>query len=188
MVAGVTTAVSQLALRAAVLRRTFTDGMVTRPPESHYLDFVIDGQPLADQLSVARGMATPLNRAWLPSVERTIWELRGKRSTDGLDAGRVFLFVCGECGDLACGAVTAALRVGPDTISWSQFAWEDGHEQAEPIEDAPDLLSFAPADYQEVFAGAHARVAALPYDELAHQGRRFLWPWQWGWRLPQNDK
>jgi hypothetical protein len=29
-----------------------------------------------------------------------------------------------------------------------------------------------------------ALLQAMPYDELAHRGKRFLWPWEWGWRLP----
>ena len=180
--------VSQFALRTAVLRRTLHDGKVTRRPESHYLDFVVDGQPLVHQLPVARGMVTPLNRVWLPSVESAILELLGQRPTDGLGAGRVSLFVCGECGDLGCGAVTATLQVESDRITWSQFGWENNYEPAEPIENAPDFLSFAAPHYEAILAGAHERVAALPYDELAHHGRKFLWPWQWGWRLPKNDQ
>jgi hypothetical protein len=184
----VTMEVAQLVLNDAVLRRTIYDGNVTRYPESHYLDFVIDGQRLRDRLLVAPDMTTLLNRAWLPSVESAVLELLGKRPTAGLDAGRVFLFVCGECGDLGCGAVTAALDVDSDRITWSQFAWESGYEPAEPIDSAPDSLAFGAADYEKVFASAYGRVAALPYDELAHQGRKFLWPWQWGWRLPKDGQ
>lgn len=182
-----TTDLSLLTLEQAVLRRTLLDGNVTKRPESHYLAFMVDGQNLMQRLPVGRGLVTPLNRAWLPSVNGAIEELLGKRPTDGLDAGRVALFVCGECGDLACGAVTATLRVEHDRVTWSDFAWDNGYEPAEPIENAPDSVAFATADYAEVIAGAEERVAALPYDELAHQGRKFLWPWQWGWRLPKDN-
>ena len=34
---------------------------------------------------------------------------------------------------------------------------------------------------------AEKRVAAFPFDELAHEGRTLLWPWQWGWRLPKDN-
>jgi hypothetical protein len=184
----VTIEVPMLTLHPAVLRWTLLDGNVTRRPESHYLDFVIDGRPLTHRLAIARGMITPLNRAWLPSVDAAIEELLGRRPTDGLDPGRVSLFVCGQCGDLACGAVTVTLRVKSDGITWSHFAWENGDKPAEPIENAPDSLEFESAHYGDLFAGANARVAALPYDELAHQGRKFLWPGQWGWRLPKGDQ
>jgi len=183
----VTTEASQLTLQSAVLRRTLHDGDVTRHPESHYLDFVVDGRTLSDRLPGARGMATALNRAWLPTVAGAIEELLGQRPSLGLDPGRVFLFVCGECGDLGCGAITAALRVGPNRVTWSQLAWENGSEPAEPVGNAPDVLSFDIANYEDVLAGAYKRIAALPYDQLAHQGRKFLWPWQLGWRLPKSD-
>lgn len=183
----VATEVSQLALQPAVLRRTLHDGNVTRHPESHYLDFVVDGQTLSERFPVALGMATPLNRAWLPTVDDAIRELLGERQTLGLDPGRVFLFICPECGDLGCGAVTATLHVGTNRVTWRQFAWENGHQPAEPMANAPEALAFDAANYEDVFAGAFERVAALPYDEFEHQGRKLLWPWQWGWRLPKDE-
>ena len=136
---------AQLALNDAVLRRTICDGNVTRHPKPHYLDFLIDGQRLAHRRTVAPDMTTPLNRAWLPSESADL-KLLGEFSTAGLDAGRVFLFVCGACGDLGCGEVTAALEVDPDRITWSRFAWENGFEPAEVIEDAPDSIAFGAAD------------------------------------------
>lgn len=136
-VALVTQELARLSLYDAVLRRTVSDGNVTRHPESHYLDFAINGQPLAHRLPVAPDMTSTLNRAWLHSVESSNLELLGKRPTVGLDTGRVYLYVCGECGDLGCGAITAALEVKPDRITWSQFAWEDGYDPVEPIENAP---------------------------------------------------
>lgn len=184
----VTSDLRQLSLHAAVIRRTLHDGNSTRHPKSHYLDFVIDEQRLADQIPLARGLATPLNRAWLPSVEGAVLELLGERPGAGLDNGRIPLFVCGECGDLGCGAVTVALDMDQDRITWSQFAWENGFEPAEPIENTPTSLVFAAADYNKVFASAYGRVADLPYDALEHEGRKFLWPWQWGWRLPKDGQ
>lgn len=160
---------------------------MTRHPESHYLDFVIDGQSLATRLRIARGLATLMNRAWLPAVSGAIDELLGKRPTDGLDPGRVALYVCGDCGDLGCGAVTATLLVDNDRVTWSDFAWDNGYEPTDSIDHAPDSIAFATADYADIFSDAKQRVAEFPYDELAHEGRKFLWPWQWGWRLPKGN-
>ena len=39
-----------------------------------------------------------------------------------------------------------------------------------------------------MLTSAYERIAAMPYDELDHRGRRFLWPWQWGWRMPKIDE
>lgn len=181
-----TSEVSALTLERAVLRRTLVDGNVMRYPESHYLDFVIDGQSLSARIPLGRGLATPLNRAWLPTVGVAVEELLGTRPVGVLDPGRVMLYVCGECRDLGCGSVTASLTVKGDTVTWSDFAWDNGYEPTDPITDAPGAITFAQAGYIDTLRGAEERVAAFPFDQLAHEGRRFLWPWQWGWRLPKD--
>lgn len=174
-----------MTLSAAVLQRTVQDGSLTRYPQSHYLDFVVDARPLKEILGVGPGVVTPLNRAWLPTVAESIEELLGERPTVGLESGRTSLLVCGDCGDLACGAVTASLRADSDIVRWGDFAWENGYEAATSLEDAPESITFARDPYRVALAGAHERVAELPYDQLAHEGRKLLWPWQWGWRLPK---
>ncbi len=169
-----------------MIGRTIHDGNVIEHPEAHYLDFVIDEQRLGDRLPLARGLVTLLNREWLPTVADSVLELLGRRPASGLDPGRIYLFVCSECGDLGCGAITAAIEVAEDCITWSQFAWESGYRPADPIEDAPTRVVFDVADYETTVATAYERVATLPHDELQHQRRNFLWPWQWGWRLPKD--
>ena len=54
------------------------------------------------------------------------------------------------------------------------------------VEHLPERLTFDRSGYEAVFADAYEQVAAFAYDELAHHGRRFLWPWQWGWRVPRG--
>jgi hypothetical protein len=182
----VTTAVSILTLQPAVLRREFVDGNIVRLPESHYLDLVLDGRSLRDRLTDRADMVTPLNRAWLPTVPDAIGELLGRRPTEGLQEGRTSLFVCGSCGDLPCGAITVALQLGPDTVTWSEFQWENGYEPATRIDGAPESLTFDRQQYTAAIKNASSRIAEFPYDESERYGRRFLWPWQWGWRLPKG--
>ena len=38
------------------------------------------------------------------------------------------LFVCPECADLGCGAITAALRSEGDTMTWSDFKHENSYD------------------------------------------------------------
>lgn len=177
---------SVLALQPAVLRREFVDGNITRFPESHYLDFVVDGRSLRDLLPGAEDMVTALNRPWLPSVPNAIKELLGRRPAEGLAEGRTSLLVCGICGDLACSAVMVSLHVCADTVIWSEFAWENGYEPSRRIDGTPDSFAFDRQQYVAAFDGAYQRTAEFPYDELAHHGRKSLWPWQWGWRLPKG--
>ncbi len=177
---------SSLALRQSVLQRTLLDGNVTRYPQSYFLDFVIDGQSLIQRLKPSADLVTPLNRAWLPTVPDALDELRGRRPASGLAEHRIALLVCGGCGDLECGAITASLSVTTDQVSWTEFRWEDGFQpRYEPIAAAGPGFTFDRASYDTTFSEAYDRIAALPYNELAHRGRKFLWPWQWGWRLPK---
>ncbi len=175
-----------LQLDAAVVTGVLHDGNITRYPESHSLDVVINGRSLR---SVVRtpgpGLVTELNRPWLPSVPDAVNGLLGRRPSEDLAAGRVALLVCGSCGDLGCGQLTAALDVGDAQVSWSDFLWEDGIFEPRSVEHLDERLTFDRARYEAAFADAYERVAAFPYDELAHHGRRFLWPWQWGWKLPR---
>jgi hypothetical protein len=184
----VTSRVSVLTLQHAVLRRrVFSDGNITRFPESHYLDLVVDERSVSElPLGGHADMVTSLNRAWLPTVPEAIQELLGQRTAEGLAEGRAALLVCGTCGDLACGALTLALHVAADTITWSDFAWENGYESPTRIDGVPEGLAFDRQRYAAAFIDAYDRTAEFPYDELAHHGRKFLWPWQWGWRLPKD--
>ncbi len=74
-----------------------------------------------------------------------------------------------------------------DTITWSDFAWDNGCEPTDPISEAPNSVTFRRTNYAAELMTAEKRVAAFPFDQLAHEGRKFLWPWQWGWRFPTDD-
>jgi hypothetical protein len=41
---------------------------------------------------------------------------------------RVALFVCSECGDLACGAITVLVSRNDLFVQWSHFAYDNGYE------------------------------------------------------------
>lgn len=175
-----------LQLDAAVVTGVLHDGNITRYPESHFLDVVINGRSLRSVVRTPEpDLVTELNRPWLPSVPDAANRLLGRRPSEDLAAGRVALLVCGSCGDLGCGQLTAALDVGDAQVSWSDFLWEDGIFEPRSVEHLDERLTFDRARYEAAFADAYERVAAFPYDELAHHGRRFLWPWQWGWKLPR---
>jgi hypothetical protein len=183
---------STFELRPAVLRRTLIDGNLRRHPESHFLDFVVDAESLAARVAplidfVSINLVTPLNRAWLPAVPAAIEALLGRRAPAGLAGGQVALLVCGECGDLGCGAITASLGLNASSVSWRDFRWERDNAEPPTALDGLGPITFRRDDYEATLRGAYQRIAGLPYDQLAHDGRRFRWPWQWGWRLPRRQ-
>ena len=46
------------------------------------------------------------------------------RDKSEFPSGRVPLFICEECGDLDCGAVTVRVDIGPESVVWSDFVIE----------------------------------------------------------------
>jgi hypothetical protein len=180
----VTSELATLRLEPAVHTHTVVDGRVTRHPQSHFLDFIIDNVSLLRTAHGQGNLVTDLNRAWLAEgVTVAIETLLGRRPAPDLDGGRIPLLVCGECGDLACGAVTAALDVGVSEVTWSDFRWENGYGQPEPIDSLVEPIRFDRAQYEAELADADNRVGALPvaeplFRERSRRGRYFRWPWQ----------
>jgi hypothetical protein len=88
--------------------------------ERRYLDFLVDGVSLYDQLRVG-DQVTPLG-CWVPDSERDyIQQLLAA-------SGRVPLYVCAECGDLGCGAITALAERTSDGFVWRDFAFENNYD------------------------------------------------------------
>ena len=169
-----------LRLEPAVHTHDVADGRVRRHPQSHFLDFIVNGISLRRTGLDAGDLVTELNRSWWSGRSAAVETLTGRRPAPGLASGRVPLLVCGDCGDLACGAVTVALRVGPREVTWSDFRWEDGHSA--PI-DSPVLpIVFDRDRYEAELAGADDLVAALSDDEpLFEEHPRRGWRARW-WR------
>jgi hypothetical protein len=94
-------------------------------------DFVIDGQSLLERLGGGDVMGAL--GVWEPEIEAAIGlRLLGQAAPD-LPPDRVALYVCPECGDLSCGAITASVRREDDRVIWRDFAWERDWEAPAPI-------------------------------------------------------
>ena len=180
--------IDELALRPTFITHSWEDGNITRHPESHYLDFVVNGRGLSELEweGLYEKHLTPLNRAWLRHVPAEVDRLLGRACDPDLDVGRCTILVCPIDGDLGCGAVTARVSVDEVAVRWSDWGLENGRGPATPIEGFGRSVTFDRESYERTLRAAYDQVAALPYDELAHRGRRFLWPWQWGWKLPAD--
>jgi hypothetical protein len=69
-------------------------------------------------------------------------------------------------------------------VRWSEWRWMDFAGEHAATSDLDDLT------FDSAFTRPHSvvqseQLAQMPYDELAHPGKRFLRSWQWGWKLPQ---
>ena len=113
-----------------LMRRTREGGRgVTR---RDYLDFVVDGRSLQDWFPRSEVTALGWSR-----VERTDIGRLLLHEAPELPTGRVALYICPECGDIECGAVTARITETTDSFVWSDFAWEGQVDYGAELDEDP---------------------------------------------------
>lgn len=96
--------------------------------ERQYLDYVIDGASLQDRLA-DNDQVTGLG-CWLPEAEGEYIQQLLVRAPAESPTGRVPIYVCGECGDLGCGAITAVVERTPEGFVWRDFVFENDYDPA----------------------------------------------------------
>jgi hypothetical protein len=116
-----------------------TGGGAVINSERHTIDFSINGISLFTATTAYRhdlcgcfspDYATCGNELARNENER-IAKIFSFESPSEIGADRVALFVCPQCGDLACGAITFQLSRVDDTVRWSHFAYENGYDEAQ---------------------------------------------------------
>ena len=96
--------------------------------ERRYLDFVVDGASLLDRLrgpDLVSGLG-----CWPSEFEHESLRQLLAQAPGASPSGRVPLYVCGECGDLGCGAITAIVERTPAGFAWRDFAFENDYDDA----------------------------------------------------------
>ena len=94
-----------------------------------YLDFIVDGKSVGSALKNADfDLVSVFTAEWTSeSVERAARRLLLQEASDFPNA-RHSLYVCGECGDLGCGAVTVVVETAEDAVIWRDFGYENTYE------------------------------------------------------------
>jgi hypothetical protein len=110
----------------------------TRPGEVHktgsfkterrYLEFTIDGRSLQDEVRPSDHVS-PIG-CWTAEFQRHHLDQLLLRAAGESPTGRVPIFVCAECGDLGCGAVTVAVERTTEGFVWRDFAYENNYDPA----------------------------------------------------------
>jgi len=94
--------------------------------ERNFLDFVIDGQSLAELTRY--DLVSVLCKEWvLEEREKSVRRLLGEEMADFPDDRRSLL-VCGECGDIGCGAVSIILHFSDKTVRGQDFGYQNNYE------------------------------------------------------------
>jgi len=146
---------------------------------SQYLDLVVNGVSLRASIGedLLGWTSTPLQSGW--ELESGVGWLASLSMglQASLPAGRVELYVCRECGDLGCGALTAAIERCGQLVRWSRFGWNDSRvdEPYDAIE-FPLEFTFEASAYDKTLRAVGERLLSRPR-ESAPTGH--LW-----WREP----
>lgn len=129
-----------------------------------FLDFGVDGRSLYGVM-VESGFDN-VSPIWLDATaaaatDMAIARLLGEEPGDA-PGGRVSVYVCAECGDLGCGAVTVQLDVGSDRVTWSDWGYQTNYEDAVHRDDLPPLstLTFDRAQYEDVLRRARGEISS----------------------------
>jgi hypothetical protein len=120
--------------------------------EREYLDFVVDGQPLSEKLG--GDLASCLG--WFVPAEnaKVVNKLLLKEPAD-LPNNRHCLYVCPECGDLECGAITAVIERRGDEIIWCDFGFQSNPDKIRANQSFNDIsFTFERAQYNQAIKGA----------------------------------
>ncbi|MFJ6279047.1 hypothetical protein [Arthrobacter subterraneus] len=156
-----------------------------------FLDFTVDGEPLIATV-LGEGsdrMPTRLQPEWeQASLVEQIRRLSTLEEPDYED-GRTAMYIC-RCGDLDCPSIGARITRSAETIIWSDWAWKDGLNLTDPIDELGSY-TFTISEYERALADAAERLSRVsdwkpPAWDPPKQ--KMLWPWQWGWRLPWKEK
>lgn len=97
--------------------------------ERTYFDFYVSDRRLLDLLGWSDAdYITPLGWGQVKCQAYAVAELLRKRKPT-LATRRYQLYVCPECGDIGCGAVTARIEREGDLVVWRDFGFENDYEE-----------------------------------------------------------
>jgi hypothetical protein len=135
----------------------------TSKSERHFLDFVVNGQSLWEAVGKRHDTVSVLCAEYsaketLKAVNRLLLE-----ENADLPNERRSLFVCSECGDLGCGAITAVVSKRDKTITWGNFGYENTYEDKVGLDDysAVGPFTFNLAAYESTLHQALDRLKSL---------------------------
>ena len=118
--------------------------------ERRYLDFVIDGVALSSQLNA--DFISPFGWLNAGDQEASI-DLLLRKSPPDLPDGRTTLYICPECADLGCGAVTLLVERAANRIIWKEFGIQNNYDERVHTEGFENIGPFAfdGRQYHELF-------------------------------------
>jgi hypothetical protein len=108
-----------------------------------YLDFVIDGVSLSERFTSAGfDLVGVFSTSWIAEANKTALRRLLLEGSSDFPNGRCSVFVCRECGDLGCGAISVHISASDDTVIWKDFGFQNNYECEIRFEKLSDLGPF----------------------------------------------
>jgi hypothetical protein len=124
--------------------------------ERHFFDFAINGHSLWQMVGKSRDMVSILCREFV--LGETIKTVNRVLLTEGADLpdNRRSLFICAECGDIGCGAITLRIVREGDAILWKDLGFENDYQEHVDLDSYRELgpFTFDAAPYERVLLRA----------------------------------
>ena len=96
------------------------------------VDFLVSGESLLERLAEASDGDTDFKGCFWSGLraqnEKTLGHLLCELPPE-TEHGRILIYVYPECGDLGCGAYTAKVSAGTNSVRWEDFAYENGRDR-----------------------------------------------------------
>jgi hypothetical protein len=121
-----------------------------------FLDFVVDGEPLYEKMGE---VISPLGWLSIEGTKKAVDRLLRKVLAD-FPNGRNSIYVCPECADLGCGAVSAIIERVDDNIIWRDFGYQNNYDDTVHFEDLEGVGPFtfnATEYYNEITKALESR-------------------------------
>ena len=100
---------------------------------------------------------TPIWLAGDDWCRTAVRRLLGEAEPDAPD-GRVTVYVCAECGDLGCGAITVVIERDNGAVRWRDWGYQKNYEEGFVAFDGPRMVTFDAAQYDAVLRQALERL------------------------------
>lgn len=106
------------------IERTFSK--IGNQGEVCFFDVLIDGISLYDQFNLDQ-LSRVCRFGYYRNKQLNIDTINEflKIKPSELETGRTMLFICRECGDIGCGAITLEIEKNKTTFIWKNFAYEN---------------------------------------------------------------
>ena len=112
-----------------------------------FYDLIVDGKSLFEQfIDADSDMAGHFGFYNDVKLNLKVIDEFQLKSKSELKSGQSMIFVCRDCGDIGCGAITAKIDETDNKIIWSNYKWENDYEESYES----DFIDFPSLEFDKV--------------------------------------